>query len=62
MLGLKLNHVSKRGHWRRGNDEPLSEPMMVWFTDAYMRRSASMSRRVDSMQMVKSFLMELLHS
>ena len=29
--------------WRRSGDEPLSEPMMVLFTDAYMRHSASMS-------------------
>ena len=29
--------------WRRPGDKPLSEPMMVEFTDAYMRRSASMS-------------------
>ena len=29
--------------WRRSGDKPLSEPMMVKFTDAYMRHSASMS-------------------
>ena len=29
--------------WRRPGDKPLSEPMMVSFTDAYMRHSASMS-------------------
>ena len=29
--------------WRRSGDKPLSEPMMVSFTDAYMRHSASMS-------------------
>ena len=28
--------------WRRSGDKPLSEPMMVYFTDAYMRHSASM--------------------
>ena len=28
--------------WRRPGDKPLSEPMMVWFTDAYMRLTASM--------------------
>ena len=27
--------------WRRPGDKPLSEPMMVKFTDAYMRHSAS---------------------
>ena len=30
--------------WRRSGDKPLSEPMMVYLTDAYMRHSASMSR------------------
>ena len=29
--------------WRRSGDKPLSDPMMVKFTDAYMRHSASMS-------------------
>ena len=29
--------------WRRSGDKPLSEPMMAWFTDAYMRHSASIS-------------------
>ena len=29
--------------WHRSGDEPLSEPMMVLFTDAYMRHLASMS-------------------
>ena len=29
--------------WRRPGDKPLSEPMMVLSTDAYMRHSASMS-------------------
>ena len=29
--------------WHQSDDKPLSEPMMVWFTDAYMRHSASMS-------------------
>ena len=29
--------------WRRTGDKPLSEPMIVSFTDAYMRHSASMS-------------------
>ena len=23
--------------WRRLGDKPLSEPMLTWFTDAYMR-------------------------
>ena len=27
--------------WRRSGDKPLSEPMMVKFTDAFMRQSAS---------------------
>ena len=27
--------------WRRTGDNPLSEPMMAWFGDAYMRLSAS---------------------
>ena len=26
--------------WRRPDDKPLSKPMMVYFTDAYMRHSA----------------------
>ena len=29
--------------WRRSGDKPLSEPMLVCCTDAYMRHSASMS-------------------
>ena len=29
--------------WHRSGDKPLSDPMMVKFTDAYMRHSASMS-------------------
>ena len=29
--------------WCRPGDKPLSEPMMVKFTEAYMRHSASMS-------------------
>ena len=29
--------------WRRSGDKPLSKPMIVKFTDAYMRHSASMS-------------------
>ena len=29
--------------WRLSGDKPLSEPMMTWFIDAYMRHSASMS-------------------
>ena len=29
--------------WHRSGDKPLSEPMVVKFTDAYMRDSASMS-------------------
>ena len=29
--------------WRLSGDKPLSEPMMVSFTDVYMRHSASMS-------------------
>ena len=29
--------------WRRPGDKQLSEPMLVKFTDAYMRHSASMS-------------------
>ena len=28
---------------RRTGDKPLSEPMMAYFTDAYMRHSASLS-------------------
>ena len=27
-----LVHVTA---WRRSGDKPLTEPMMVWFTDAY---------------------------
>ena len=29
--------------WRRPGDKSLSDPMMVWFTAAYMRHSASMT-------------------
>ena len=29
--------------WRRSGDKPLSEPMMAWLNDAYMRHSASIS-------------------
>ena len=29
--------------WCRSGDKPLSEPMMALFTDAYMRRSTSVS-------------------
>ena len=29
--------------WRRTGDKPLSELLMAWFTDAYMRHLASMS-------------------
>ena len=29
--------------WRRSVDKPLFEPMVAWFTGAYMRHSASMS-------------------
>ena len=29
--------------WRRSGDKPLSEPMMMKFTDAYMRHSASLN-------------------
>ena len=29
--------------WRRIGDKPLSEPMMVWSADTYMRHSAYMS-------------------
>ena len=29
--------------WRRSGDKPLSEPMLAYLTDAYMRHSASMS-------------------
>ena len=29
--------------WRRTGDKPLSETMMAWFPDSYMRHSASMS-------------------
>ena len=32
--------------WRRSGDEPLPEPMMTLFNDAYMRHSASMSKHV----------------
>ena len=33
--------------WRRSGDKPLSEPIMFYLTDAYMRHSASMSQRID---------------
>ena len=29
--------------WRWPGNKPLSEPIMVWFTDAYVRHSASVS-------------------
>ena len=29
--------------WRQTGNKPLSKPMMVCFTDAYMRHSASLS-------------------
>ena len=29
--------------WRRPGDKPLSEPVMAWFSNAYMRHSAWMS-------------------
>ena len=29
--------------WRQTGDKPLSKPMMVCFTDAYLRHSASLS-------------------
>ena len=29
--------------WRRRGDKPLSEPMMAWFTDSYMRHLASLN-------------------
>ena len=29
--------------WRRTGDKPLPEPMMAYFTEAYMRHLASMS-------------------
>ena len=29
--------------WRRPGDKPLSEPVMAYFADAYMRRLVSMS-------------------
>ena len=29
--------------WRRSGDKPLSEPMMAYFADVYLRHSASMS-------------------
>ena len=34
--------------WRRPGDKPFSEPMMVKFTDACMRRSASMGHIMKS--------------
>ena len=32
--------------WRRPGDKPLSEPVIVSFTDAYMRHSASMLNQI----------------
>ena len=43
---VRINNISglvKVMAWRRSSDKPLSEPMMVWFTDAYMRHPASVS-------------------
>ena len=31
--------------WRRSGDKPLSEPMMAYIANAYMRHSASMSKK-----------------
>ena len=41
MLGLKLNHVSKRGHWQQPAIP--SEAKVAQFTDAYMGLLASIS-------------------
>ena len=41
-----INNIPALGQimaWRRSGDKPLSEPMIVKFTDVYMRHSASMS-------------------
>ena len=41
-----INNIPALVHvmaWRRPGDKPLSDAMMVKFTDAYMRHSASMS-------------------
>ena len=38
-----LVHVTA---WRRSGDKPLTEPMMAWFTDAYMRHSVRVNIKV----------------
>ena len=40
----------KACHW--SGDKPFSEPMMAWFTDAYMRHSVSMSNVDDKASFV----------
>ena len=38
-----LNFISNGPIANKSGDKPLSEPMIVWSTDAYMHHSASMS-------------------
>ena len=40
-----FQHMFQIMVWRRTGDKPLSEPTMVWFSDAYMRHSTSLSSR-----------------
>ena len=43
---VPINHQSalvQKMAWHWSGDKPLSEPMMIYLTDAYMRLSASMS-------------------
>ena len=45
VLKVRINKIPALGKimaWRRPGDKPLSEQVMVWFTDAYMRHPASM--------------------
>ena len=38
--------------WHRKGDTPLSEPFMVYFTDAYMRHSASISWAIGALMII----------
>ena len=40
--------------WRRIGDKPLSEPMLTWFTDAYMRRWRQMKQLASADDGIKS--------
>ena len=50
--------------WRRPGDKPLSEPMMVTFTDAFMRHSAALSKPLWLLRYtpIKNYVIEDLFS